>query len=49
LYNFYFRFRRGKTAGDTKKQNGQNTSEYFNDAFTNDYANIGIIFPDYIA
>ena len=49
LYNFYFRCRRGKTAGDTKVQNGQNTSGYLNNAFTNDYANIGNIFPDYIA
>jgi hypothetical protein len=49
LDNFHFRFRREKTAGDTKKQNGQNTRGHLNDAFTNDYANIGNIFPDYIA
>jgi hypothetical protein len=28
---------------------GQNTRGYLNDVFTNDYANNGNIFPDYIA
>ena len=46
LYNFYFRYRRGKnTNGDTNKQNRQNTSGYRNDAYTNDYSNIGKLFP----
>ena len=37
-----WRYRRGKnTNGDTNKQNRQSTSEYRNDAYTNDYANIG--------
>ena len=38
LYNYYCRYRRGKTDGDTTRQN---TTGYLNDAFTNDYANIG--------
>jgi len=47
LYYCYFRYRRGITCGDTKKQNGQNTRGYLNDAFTNDYANIGKFVPYY--
>ena len=45
----YYRYRRGKADGNTNRQNGQNTSGYLNDAFTNDYANIGKLFPKYIA
>jgi hypothetical protein len=41
LYNDYFRYKLGITCGDTKKQNGQNTTGYLNDVFTNDYADIG--------
>jgi hypothetical protein len=45
----YCRHRRGKADGDTNKQNEQNTSGYLNDAFTNDYENIGKLLPKYIA
>ena len=46
----YFRYRRGKnTNGETNKQNRQSTSGYRNDAYTNDYANIGKLFPSYIS
>ena len=42
LYNFYFRYRRGKNTSTS-------TSEYRNDAYTNDYANVGKLFPSYIS
>ena len=45
----YYRYRRGKADGDTNRPNGPNTSGYLNDAFTNDYVNIGKLFPTYIA
>jgi len=48
LYNFYFRYILGKTDEDAKKQNRRNAREYVNGTFTNDYANIGKLFPNYI-
>jgi hypothetical protein len=35
--------------GDTNRPNGSNRSGYLNEAFTNDYVNIGKLFPKYIA
>jgi len=48
LYDFYFRYILGERDGDAKKQNRQNTREYLNSTFTNDYANIGKLFSNYL-
>ena len=45
---FYFRYILGKTDGDAMKQNRKTSREYVNSTFTNDYANIGKPFPNYI-
>ena len=45
---FYFRYILGKTDGDAMKQNRKTSREYANSTFTNDYANIGKAFPNYI-
>lgn len=42
----YFRYRRQKANGNTKKQGGQKSSEFRNDAFTNDYTNTSKIISD---
>jgi len=44
--NAYFRYRRQKANGNTKKQGGQKSREFHNDAFTNDYANTSKIISD---
>ena len=48
FFYFYFRYILGKTDGDAKKQNRETSNEYVNSTFTNDYANIGKPFPNYI-
>lgn len=44
--NVYFRYRRKKRDGNTKKKGAPRSRGFNNDAFTNDYVNTGKIIPD---
>jgi hypothetical protein len=44
--NIYFRYRKKKRDGNTKKKCGQRSRRFNNDAFTNDYADTGKIIYD---